>query len=256
MSRLLHTDAIDRFLTRLDGADTEEACRAVFLAAVQNVGYSGFNYAAGMAVPGSVRRGRPDFLRPPRCITTWSLDWIQHYQRANFYTVDPVFKASLESVVPVDWGQFARGRKDDTLKQFFGHASSFSLANGFTIPVHGADGEFGVISVTSDAGDRAFTKVLAETRHVLHVMAIHFHEAVRRRLDGFKPPAEKAGLTPRELEILFWAAKGKTLSEIADITSRSESTVRFHLRQVTQKLGVSTRTQAIVRSVQHGLLHL
>lgn len=57
----------------------------------------------------------------------------------------------------------------------------------------------------------------------------------------------KLGLTPRESEILGWVAHGKTNGEIATILWISPTTVRKHLENVYPKLGVHTRTAAVMR---------
>ena len=51
-------------------------------------------------------------------------------------------------------------------------------------------------------------------------------------------------LTPRELEVLNWVAKGKTNRDIADILGMSPRTVNKHLEHIFVKLGVETRAAA------------
>ena len=53
-----------------------------------------------------------------------------------------------------------------------------------------------------------------------------------------------AALTPREMEILSWLAKGKTNRDIGDILERSPRTVNKHLEHIFEKLGVETRSAA------------
>jgi DNA-binding NarL/FixJ family response regulator len=43
---------------------------------------------------------------------------------------------------------------------------------------------------------------------------------------------------------LLWLAQGKTNGEIATILGNSESTVKKHVLEIFQKLGVETRTAA------------
>jgi DNA-binding CsgD family transcriptional regulator len=54
-------------------------------------------------------------------------------------------------------------------------------------------------------------------------------------------------LTRREREVLAWVARGKTNAEIAQLLWLAPSTVRKHLENVYSKLGVRTRTAAVVR---------
>jgi DNA-binding response OmpR family regulator len=55
-------------------------------------------------------------------------------------------------------------------------------------------------------------------------------------------------LAPRERETLTWAARGKTFSEIGEILGLSRRTVEFHLDRARRKLGVPTRTQALIKA--------
>jgi DNA-binding CsgD family transcriptional regulator len=67
------------------------------------------------------------------------------------------------------------------------------------------------------------------------------------------PPAPRgAAPTPREREVLQWLAGGKTDRDIADILAISPRTVHKHLQRIYQKLGVETRTAAVVRAMSLG----
>ncbi len=61
------------------------------------------------------------------------------------------------------------------------------------------------------------------------------------------------GLTPRELEVLRLVARGKTNQEIAEGLFISKATAKVHVRRIISKLGVSDRTQAVVRALELGL---
>ncbi len=61
------------------------------------------------------------------------------------------------------------------------------------------------------------------------------------------------GLTPRETEILFWIAQGKTSPEIGIILELAKATVKKHVESILPKLGVETRLAAALRA--HEILH-
>jgi len=56
-------------------------------------------------------------------------------------------------------------------------------------------------------------------------------------------------LTDRERDVLAWVARGKTNKEIASLLGVKPGTVRKHLENVYDKLGVHTRTGAVARSL-------
>jgi DNA-binding NarL/FixJ family response regulator len=72
----------------------------------------------------------------------------------------------------------------------------------------------------------------------------------------FKPdfssvePLLKLGLTPRATEALLWVAQGKTNLDIAAILGITESTVKKHVQEMFDKLGVETRGAATIVALE------
>jgi DNA-binding NarL/FixJ family response regulator len=63
-------------------------------------------------------------------------------------------------------------------------------------------------------------------------------------------------LTPRELSTLRLMADGKTNKEIANALGISERTVKTHLGHLFEKLGVTSRTEAVKVATRRGLVRL
>jgi DNA-binding NarL/FixJ family response regulator len=63
-------------------------------------------------------------------------------------------------------------------------------------------------------------------------------------------PLLALGLTPRAAETLLWLAQGKTNSDIATILGITESTIKKHVQEIFEKLGVETRGAASVRALE------
>jgi len=59
-------------------------------------------------------------------------------------------------------------------------------------------------------------------------------------------------LTPRQLEILRLIQQGITYKEIADRLTVSQNTIKYHVKQILNQLGVNTRTEAIAQAIQQG----
>jgi DNA-binding NarL/FixJ family response regulator len=57
-------------------------------------------------------------------------------------------------------------------------------------------------------------------------------------------------ITRREAEVLTWLASGKTDREIAQIVGANMRTVQKHLQHIYEKLGVETRTAAVMRAME------
>lgn len=71
---------------------------------------------------------------------------------------------------------------------------------------------------------------------------------------GVRQPSQP--LTPREVEVLQLLKLGHTNRQVARELYVSVGTVKNHVEHIIQKLGVSDRTQAVVRSLELGLLEL
>jgi DNA-binding CsgD family transcriptional regulator len=94
-------------------------------------------------------------------------------------------------------------------------------------------------------------KLLWKLRSMMQILAPHFHLAYMRATswpEGSPPAPLRAGLTAREEEIMRWVAEGKTNWEISVILHVSLNTVKFHLKNIYQKLGgVENRWSAVAQ---------
>ncbi|HEX7193411.1 MAG TPA: response regulator transcription factor [Chthoniobacterales bacterium] len=104
--------------------------------------------------------------------------------------------------------------------------------------------------------DDYLTKPVAKP-DLLAAIRSRLARAVQQAVPEFKPnfdspkPLESVlGLTPRVAETLLWLAQGKTNSDIAIILGNSESTVKKHVLEIFEKLGVETRTAASLRALE------
>lgn len=65
-----------------------------------------------------------------------------------------------------------------------------------------------------------------------------------------------ADLSARELQVLQLVARGHSVEEIAEELGLSHHTVRNHIRNITNKLGVHSKLEAVARGLQAGFLTL
>ncbi len=71
-----------------------------------------------------------------------------------------------------------------------------------------------------------------------------------------KAPRSPETLTERETEVLRQLARGKSNKEIGNSLFISETTVKTHVKNIMQKLGVPSRTQAALYAARIGLVSL
>jgi two-component system, NarL family, response regulator len=67
---------------------------------------------------------------------------------------------------------------------------------------------------------------------------------------------ERPNLSDRENQVLVLMAQGKKNKDIAGELNISDNTVKFHVTNITMKLGASDRTHAVVNALQQGIIKL
>jgi two-component system, NarL family, nitrate/nitrite response regulator NarL len=107
-----------------------------------------------------------------------------------------------------------------------------------------ASGAAGYLAKTASAIEIGDAVLAAARGH-----AVHGHAPSVDEEDGPSP------LTPRELEVLALAAEGRSGPQIGRELFVSPATVKTHLRNIYDKLGVKDRAAAVAEGMRRGLLH-
>jgi two-component system nitrate/nitrite response regulator NarL len=85
-------------------------------------------------------------------------------------------------------------------------------------------------------------------------MAGKLADAMRTVQKGTTGATGPEKLSPREREIIVMLARGASNKEIARSLDLAESTVKIHVQGILRKLNLSSRVQAAVYAVEHGLV--
>jgi len=67
-------------------------------------------------------------------------------------------------------------------------------------------------------------------------------------------PPKPSALNDREIEVLTWAARGKTSAEIGKIIGLTKRTIDFHIDNARAKLGAATRTEAVLKAASNQMI--
>lgn len=102
-----------------------------------------------------------------------------------------------------------------------------------------------------DAGADAFVLKTAEFSELLHVIRRVLKNKVCSSDAVYKPAHS---LTERELEVLMCARRGWTNKQIGARLGISDRTVQVHLQSIYHKLGVTNRTEAVLRGMALNLI--
>jgi two-component system nitrate/nitrite response regulator NarL len=77
---------------------------------------------------------------------------------------------------------------------------------------------------------------------------------VRMGKEGVAQEDDREKLSPREKDIIALLAKGVSNKEMANTLNVAESTVKIHVQNILKKLHLTSRVQAAVYAVEHGLV--
>lgn len=101
---------------------------------------------------------------------------------------------------------------------------------------------------------------LVETLERIHdgeVVVSELHEAAETATDDWNGglwPGQSDGLTVRESEVVALITLGLSNKEIASRAYLSINSVKSYIRSAYRKMGVTTRSQAVLWAVHHGFL--
>ena len=110
------------------------------------------------------------------------------------------------------------------------------------------NGAVGYLTKSSLADD------LAETIRAICQGKMVFSSEVGAQLVSPPQPAVDYGLTDRELEVLVLLGEGLTNQQSAQKLSISQSTLKYHMTNIYRKLGVQTRSEALVLAAKNNLI--
>ena len=216
--------------------------RSVFVRFAHSLG---FDYVGGMAVIDRVGepsefigtnngpvafRGINDPVRGKRC---------------------PVMQHCKQSSVPLVWDQstyVADGSGD-----LWEHQAAFGYRSGAITALHLPRGRHYAFGVDRPQplprSAKQLTKLLADVQ----LFTVYAGEAMAKLVAGMGASHTPA-LARRELECLRWTMEGKTAWEVGQIVGIAELTVVSYMRSAAQKLGCTSKHQAVARAMRLGLI--
>jgi DNA-binding NarL/FixJ family response regulator len=116
-----------------------------------------------------------------------------------------------------------------------------------------------VDSARQQGAEGYLSKTLPARDLVAALEAVHAGEVVisdsstrARTAPGLDWPGRGEGLSEREAEILALITQGMSNADVARLTYLSPNTVKSYIRTIYRKVGVASRTQAVLWGVNHG----
>ena len=133
--------------------------------------------------------------------------------------------------------------------------AEFPDSRFIVLTVHTGDDD---IHRALEAGAQAYvlkTATAVELVETVRAVRAGLRRLSRGAADRMSEYPIAAHLTPRELEVIRLLARGLTNKEIGAALEVSETTVKWFVKNILQKLGVNDRTAAVTTALERGILH-
>ncbi|MBI1810426.1 MAG: autoinducer binding domain-containing protein [Nitrospirae bacterium] len=176
-------------------------------------------------------------------------EWFDLYVMKDFHKIDPVVKENFTSFALQYWADTYK--KYETPKNFIMAAEDFDLKRGYSYGIKNYRGTEG--SLFSFAGNSI--ECNRRTEIILTHIIPALHQALTR-IVSYRSEKHAVTLSEREKEVLRWISYGKRIWDISVILGISERTVKFHIKNIMQKLDVVTMAQAVAVAMEQGLIDI
>jgi DNA-binding CsgD family transcriptional regulator len=177
--------------------------------------------------------------------------WMKHYVERNYIKFDPTYRWAIKHRGAFTWQHMqktlplTKGERRVMLE-----ADEAGLKNGVSLSIYGPQGEVMGFGFASSLPKLDINK---NDLSILHALSNQFHLAYMALQEAHNTPTNIV-LSDRQRDILRWMAVGKDRTQIADIMSISEETVKAYLKDIYCKLGCSDKAVAVLRAFQLGLI--
>ncbi len=181
----------------------------------------------------------------------FSDEWLECYEREDFRASDPIPARVMRHGGLMTWkAAMEAGFNSPQNIEYFDAMRKFGLIHGFGIPLFGPGGRDAYAAFDFD---RPVSEVSDDQLGIVRSVAQAGHQRICILLDE---SAKIPSLSEREIEVLTWAAKGKSVSSIAAILDLSPDTVKTYSKRIYAKLDVTDRVGAVVKALRLGIVRL
>lgn len=190
----------------------------------------------------------------PILVSTFPVDWECRYLESDPMTTDPVVRMVRDRYLPFDWAGFGAEDAAALAPYFESDGRPHPARQGLTVPIHGPDGAAALLSATAGREAALWQIDVPTLQSQLQMFGWEFHRAIERLRELASGGGAETLPTPREIEVLRWAAAGKTARETALLLGLTAQTVEGYVRDAVRRLGCRNKTHAVAEAVRRRLI--
>ncbi|MEQ3746086.1 MAG: LuxR family transcriptional regulator [Henriciella sp.] len=235
-----NSDVVLAAIREIHSADTQAGIVDILTDYVSGYGFSQI-FLGQLVNPANVPLDQIMFL------STWPTELQARRQDQYAILHDPIARTALRSKRPFRW---VDALKDASSKgrQIVGMTRDYGIRDGYMFPFHALDSVSGGVSLGGDN--------LSVSPEDISEIELVVHNAYSRLelLLGPFPYQMMVDLSPRECEVIQFAASGKTNIEIAEILGIQMDTVKKTLKRACEKLGASNRAHAVANAIAKNVI--
>lgn len=196
-----------------------------------------------------------DGEQPGRMSGRGMMAWNRYFKEQRYDVIDPCIIAYPHLRGAFTWSDVKKLTPDHAASPIWGDASSDGMREGLIVPTAPGRRNAAIVRLTTE--ETRFDPGVLPLLQSISVIYAASTQSFCSTVPVEQPKVEaKIVLTERELECLYWAARGKTNPEIGVILKISRHTVNTHIESAKGKLGVATRVQAAAIAHSLGLLSI
>lgn len=213
----------------------------------------GFDYFALIHHVDHRMSGKASTIR----LENYPASWVEKFLEQKLYSWDPIHMASYATNLAFAWSDVPdmislTKKHKDVLKG----AEREGLGDGITVPANLPGEANGSFSFAVRAGKSLPRKHLNAVQLIGSVAFNAARELATKTASSSSSLSNPIHLSPRQLDCLVLAGRGKSDWEIATILGIAEDTVTQHLDTARERYGVARRVQMIIRAVHDGKIAL
>jgi len=234
---------LEAYIDALNSAPSRESAFETFCNAMQEYGYDKVSY--------TLCTDHPSLGLPKQhgLSTSYPDDWMTEYRKKNLLKIDPVVKQLIRNRKPFFWDSITnQEEKGSAPYKLMKNAEDAGVADGIGISFITPYREITGIGIARRS--RSFEKKDYSQLAEIHFLTVYFHETYRE----LSVNQSDIVLSDREKEILCWSAEGKLDDEIAFIMNISFNTVRYHWKNIFNKLSVFSKIHAVTKALRLNLI--